>query len=127
MHHRLKRQGPLLIAIDYSPRRISFKRSKDPNCFKLESTFFPDSHDICPSKVAPSHCHKQARSVMTCDLEEDLALQVTVRERYEAMSKAIEKCGRPMLYSMCEWGVSNPWLYGKQVSLWPGPLPYKTE
>ena len=42
-------------------------------------------------------------------------MQISVRERYEAMSTAIKKTGRPMLFSMCEWGVSNPWLYGKQV------------
>lgn len=40
---------------------------------------------------------------------------MTVRARYEAMRDALNATGRPILYCMCEWGVSNPWLYAQQV------------
>ena len=38
-----------------------------------------------------------------------------MRARYEAMRDALNATGRPILYCMCEWGVSNPWLYAQQV------------
>lgn len=39
----------------------------------------------------------------------------TVRSRYEAMSEALNATGRPILFSICEWGVSSPWEYGALV------------
>ena len=42
-------------------------------------------------------------------------MQRTVRSRYEAMRAALNATGRPILFQMCEWGVSSPWLYGSQV------------
>ena len=39
--------------------------------------------------------------------------QMTVRKRYEAMRDALNATGRPILFSMCEWGVSSPWEYGQ--------------
>ena len=44
------------------------------------------------------------------------AWQMTVRKRYEAMRDALNATGRPILFSMCEWGVSSPWEYGHEVS-----------
>ena len=38
-----------------------------------------------------------------------------VIDRYTAMSKALNKTGRPIVYSMCDWGVGNPWLWAPQV------------
>ena len=46
-------------------------------------------------------------------------LQMSVRKRYEAMRDALNATGKPILFSMCEWGVSSPWEYGHQVCLRP--------
>ncbi|KAK9826107.1 hypothetical protein WJX81_004261 [Elliptochloris bilobata] len=40
---------------------------------------------------------------------------MTVQARFEAMRDALNATGRAMLYCMCEWGVSSPWLYAQQV------------
>ena len=40
-----------------------------------------------------------------------------VIDRYTAMSRALNKTGRPILYSMCDWGVGNPWLWAPKVVL----------
>jgi alpha-galactosidase len=32
------------------------------------------------------------------------------------MRDALNATGRPILFSMCEWGVSSPWEYGHEVS-----------
>ena len=32
------------------------------------------------------------------------------------MSAALNATGRPILFAMCEWGVSSPWLYAQNVS-----------
>lgn len=38
---------------------------------------------------------------------------------YTIMRDAIYKAGRPMLFSICEWGYSKPWLWAKNVGhLW---------
>ena len=40
-------------------------------------------------------------------------------EAYTTMSKAIEKAGRPMIFSLCEWGQHKPWLWAENVGqLW---------
>ena len=44
-------------------------------------------------------------------------LQMSVRKRYEAMRDALNATGKPILFSMCEWGVSSPWEYGHEVCL----------
>lgn len=49
-------------------------------------------------------------------------LQQSVRSRYEAMRDALNRTGRPIAFSMCEWGVSAPWEYGHQV---PRRLPLR--
>ena len=48
--------------------------------------------------------------------------QRTVQARYADMGKALNATGRPIVYSMCEWGVSSPWMYGREVR-WPPGAP----
>ncbi|GAB3408624.1 NPCBM/NEW2 domain-containing protein [Flindersiella endophytica] len=45
---------------------------------------------------------------------------VPARERYAAMGAALAKTGRPIVYSICEWGSNDPWLWGNDVGgdLW---------
>jgi len=41
------------------------------------------------------------------------------RTQYKIMSDAIKASGRPMLLSLCEWGVSSPWEWGKGIgAMW---------
>ena len=38
---------------------------------------------------------------------------------YKTMSDALKECGRPIVFSACEWGHSKPWEWGKGVAnLW---------
>ena len=41
-------------------------------------------------------------------------------DRYKAMGDALKATGRPIIYSICEWGPRSPWLWGKEVGghLW---------
>ncbi len=40
-------------------------------------------------------------------------------EAYSTMSKALIATGRPIVFSMCEWGTAKPWLWGKGIgNLW---------
>jgi alpha-galactosidase len=44
---------------------------------------------------------------------------LNAREAYTTMSKAIRAAGRPMIFSLCEWGGHQPWLWAKDVGqLW---------
>ncbi len=36
-------------------------------------------------------------------------------DRYKKMGDALKATGRPILYSICEWGPRSPWLWGKEV------------
>jgi alpha-galactosidase len=39
--------------------------------------------------------------------------------RYSAMRDALAATGRPIVYSLCEWGVNSPWTWGANVGhLW---------
>jgi alpha-galactosidase len=39
--------------------------------------------------------------------------------RYSAMRDALEATGRPIVYSICEWGVNEPWTWAGEVgNLW---------
>jgi len=41
------------------------------------------------------------------------------QEAYAAMRDALAKSGREMVFSMCEWGTSQPWLWAEKVAhLW---------
>jgi alpha-galactosidase len=37
--------------------------------------------------------------------------KVDARQRYSAMAKALRASGRPIFYSVCEWGENKPWLW----------------
>ncbi|NQV33501.1 MAG: glycoside hydrolase family 27 protein [Phycisphaeraceae bacterium] len=40
-------------------------------------------------------------------------------DSYRLMRNALEKAGRPIVFSMCEWGTSKPWQWGRGVGhLW---------
>jgi alpha-galactosidase len=40
-------------------------------------------------------------------------------QRYSAMRDALEATGRPIVYSICEWGVNEPWTWADRVgNLW---------
>jgi alpha-galactosidase len=40
-------------------------------------------------------------------------------DRYRAMGDALKATGRPIVYSLCEWGVNQPWTWGAEFShLW---------
>ena len=40
-------------------------------------------------------------------------------DSYQLMRRALEKAGRPIVFSICEWGTSQPWEWGKGVGhLW---------
>jgi alpha-galactosidase len=44
---------------------------------------------------------------------------INAREVYTTMSKALHKAGRPMIFSICEWGVNKPWEWaGAAGQLW---------
>ncbi|MFF4582460.1 NPCBM/NEW2 domain-containing protein [Streptomyces sp. NPDC001373] len=40
---------------------------------------------------------------------------VDAQTRYKAMGDALKKTGRPILYSICEWGSSGPWNWAQPV------------
>ena len=40
-------------------------------------------------------------------------------ERYQAMGDALAATGRPIVFSLCEWGQNKPWEWGR---LWAGAL-----
>ncbi len=42
------------------------------------------------------------------------------REAYATMSDALRSTGRPIVFSLCDWGVKKPWRWGAQVggNLW---------
>ena len=40
-------------------------------------------------------------------------------DAYKLMRNALEKAGRPIVFSICEWGISQPWTWGKGIGhLW---------
>jgi alpha-galactosidase len=41
--------------------------------------------------------------------------QATAIDRYGRMGKALQKTGRPILYSLCEWGGRDPHVWSRQV------------
>ena len=38
-------------------------------------------------------------------------------DRYSAMRDALNKTGRPILFSMCNWGAGDPWDWAQKVRL----------
>src|SRR3978361_2286809 len=44
---------------------------------------------------------------------------LNAKEAYTTMSKAIRAAGRPMIFSLCEWGNHQPWKWAKDIGqLW---------
>lgn len=44
---------------------------------------------------------------------------INAKEAYTTMSKALKKAGRPIVFSLCEWGSNKPWLWAQNVGqLW---------
>lgn len=44
---------------------------------------------------------------------------INAKEAYKTMSKAIRLAGRPMIFSLCEWGDNQPWEWAKDMGqLW---------
>ncbi len=44
---------------------------------------------------------------------------LNAKEAYTTMSKALKKAGRPIVFSLCEWGTNKPWLWAENVGeLW---------
>jgi alpha-galactosidase len=53
-----------------------------------------------------------------CHNQSDGSLEDFV-QRYTAMRDALAKTGRPIVYSICEWGQSKPWEWAQEVGhLW---------
>ncbi|WP_143305951.1 glycoside hydrolase family 27 protein [Chitinophaga vietnamensis] len=52
-----------------------------------------------------------------CNAPEDVT---TAFARYARMGDALKKCGRPIVYSICEWGPRKPWLWARAAGghLW---------
>jgi len=47
-----------------------------------------------------------------CHAPDDLLEAI---HRYTTMGNALKGVGRPILFSICEWGPRSPWLWGRQV------------
>jgi len=44
---------------------------------------------------------------------------ISAKEAYNTMSKALKTAGRPIVFSLCEWGNNQPWLWAEPVGqLW---------
>jgi alpha-galactosidase len=44
---------------------------------------------------------------------------INAREAYATMSKALRKAGRPIVFSLCEWGTNKPWEWAAPLGqLW---------
>lgn len=44
---------------------------------------------------------------------------INAKEAYATMSKALKKAGRPIVFSLCEWGQNKPWTWAAPVGhLW---------
>lgn len=44
---------------------------------------------------------------------------INAKEAYKTMSLALKKAGRPIVFSLCEWGDNQPWEWAKDVgNLW---------
>jgi alpha-galactosidase len=44
---------------------------------------------------------------------------INAKEAYTTMSKALKAAGRPIVFSLCEWGTNKPWLWAASVGhLW---------
>lgn len=45
--------------------------------------------------------------------------ELNAKEAYKTMRDALYAAGRPIVFSICEWGTNKPWLWGKEIGhLW---------
>lgn len=71
-----------------------------------------------------SHRHEELDAALFASWEVDFLkydycyapddLNASIR-RYSKMSAALKATGRPILFSICEWGMNSPWLWGARV------------
>ncbi|HEX7905482.1 MAG TPA: glycoside hydrolase family 27 protein [Chitinophagaceae bacterium] len=59
--------------------------------------FLKYDYCFCPDYVSANNDYKMALA------------------RYKAMGDALKATGRPILFSICEWGPRSPWLWGKEA------------
>lgn len=59
--------------------------------------FLKYDYCFCPDYVSANNDYKMALN------------------RYKAMGDALKSTGRPVLFSICEWGPRSPWLWGKEA------------
>jgi alpha-galactosidase len=45
-----------------------------------------------------------------------LGVKLIIRIRYATMGKALNQTGRPILYSLCNWGEDYPWNWGSTTA-----------
>jgi alpha-galactosidase len=44
---------------------------------------------------------------------------ISAKEAYSTMSTALQKAGKPIVFSLCEWGDNQPWNWGEPIgNLW---------
>ncbi len=44
---------------------------------------------------------------------------ISAKEAYTTMSNALQKAGKPIVFSLCEWGDNQPWNWGEPIgNLW---------
>jgi alpha-galactosidase len=43
--------------------------------------------------------------------------KIDAKQRYRAMGEALRATGRPIFYSVCEWGENKPWLWASDPSI----------
>ena len=51
-----------------------------------------------------------------CYNEGQEGTSLTTYNRYKAMSDALNATGRPILYSMCQWGLDSPWNWAQTIA-----------
>ena len=81
-----------------------------------------------PSKqnsILEVHCLRECTCVLLCQCQTAKHLLLTLCDtthvgidpqiRYPIMRDALNKTGRPIFYSLCEWGVENPALWAPSV------------
>lgn len=80
------------------------------DCFLLCTPFMPE---LC----APQLCARVAEVSLCGKVLLLTASHATphLQESYMRMSRALNKTGRPIHFSLCNWGVGEPWKWGSKV------------
>jgi hypothetical protein len=86
-----------------------------PTIPSLFPTRFPPPHCLsctsCSACVAPWPAEVDYLKYDNCHVKRE----AWVIDRYTAMRDALNSTGRPILYSLCEWGVMEPHLWASEV------------